>query len=122
MRLLRSAVVKHLLIPWQQFVDTPTPRGLGYYNQDIGVAYAQAWLLFYHLMQAPRQPRFLRYLEHVRRVEPAGLDRPHSEILANCLQTDFLALSMELNNCIRDTVPDCGDSATTSSVPARPGH
>ena len=96
-RVLLDATRNGGLIPWHDLVDTPTPRGFTHYGSRIATAYAQSWLLFYHLMQPRYRTRFMAYLDRVRRFGPRNLARRRSEILADSLSVPFLTVVRELN-------------------------
>gem|GEM_PF-2015850 len=84
------------LIPWQELIDTPTPRGFSYYGDRYNYAYAQSWLLFCFLMEPEPRPLFMRYLERVRALHVADLGRPRSELFEETLKRSPAALGAAL--------------------------
>ena len=117
-RLLLEAMENGSLIPWHDLVDTPTPRGFTHYGPKIAAAYAQSWLLFYHLMQPRYRTRFMTYLDRVRNIGPADLARRRSEIVAECLRTPFLAIARDLNVFMEKQAG--AQSTATATAPADP--
>ncbi len=97
---LRTALAAHRLVPWHELVDTPSGTGFGSHGNRATVAYAQSWLLFHTLMQPPYRARFLKYMDSVRCLEAAALNRRRSEVLAEVVDTPFLKIVRDVQELI----------------------
>jgi len=100
--LLRDAQNRHTLVPWQELVDVPASGSFSAYTEHTAQAYAQAWLMFYHLMQPAYRTHFMMYLQKLHRLTPGEVAKPDSEMLAKCIELSFVDLARELNDRIRN--------------------
>ena len=98
-----GALQSRQYIPWQQLVDTPTPRGFTEYGDRTGLAYSQAWLIFYYCMQKPYRSRFLKYVKWARTMPVRDFRLRRSDVIQERLAVPFPKLARDLNDFARSS-------------------
>ncbi len=90
------------LIPWDQLVAL-TPKKLEELSEEqVQLAYAQSWILFYHLMDKAYRPKLFAAILDLSKISDPAAESNSTVLLGNALGTTLSQLNQEIRQRILD--------------------